>query len=90
MAHLLRQALIISALTVALAAIDPCSEVYPGLNVDFTTTQSKVKMTALGSCGWQCIAQPAAMCLLCASCMLNLTTLGMCPATGSRLAGHAA
>ena len=46
MAHLLRQAVIVSALTVALAAIDPCSEVYPGLNVDFTTTQSKVKMTA--------------------------------------------
>lgn len=46
MANLLRQVLIVSAFTVALAAIDPCSEVYPGLNVDFTTTQSKVKMTA--------------------------------------------
>ena len=58
MAHLLRQSIIISALTVALAAIDPCSEVYPGLNVDFTTTQSKVQMTALSSCaGEHYIAQ---------------------------------
>ena len=38
----LQQIVFIGAVTAALAAIDPCSEVYPGLNADFVTTQTKV------------------------------------------------
>ena len=36
--------LFLAGLTVALAALDPCSEVYPGLNADFVTTQTKVSV----------------------------------------------
>jgi hypothetical protein len=80
MAHLLRQTIIISALTVVLAAIDPCSEVYPGLNVDFTTTQSKVKMPALSSCaGGSTLRKPVAMCLQRPSCMVDLTSQCLSP-----------
>jgi hypothetical protein len=50
MAELVWQLFIASAITIASAAIDPCSELYPGLNVDFTTTQSKVITTALVFC----------------------------------------
>ena len=42
MASVLQQVVFLAALTTALAAVDPCSEVYPGLGVDFATTQTKV------------------------------------------------
>lgn len=44
MTYGLQQAVLLAALTTALAAIDPCSEVYPGLNADFATTQTKVSV----------------------------------------------
>ncbi len=47
MVYRLQQAILLAALTAGLAAIDPCSEVYPGLNADFATTQTKVSVSAL-------------------------------------------
>ena len=46
MIYRLQQAILLAALTAGLAAIDPCSEVYPGLNADFATTQTKVSVSA--------------------------------------------
>ena len=42
MTYGLQQIILLLALTAALGALDPCSEVYPGLNADFVTTQTKV------------------------------------------------
>lgn len=42
MAYLLQQVVFLAALAAAFAAIDPCSETYPGLSADFQTSQTKV------------------------------------------------
>ena len=42
MHYALQHTVFLAALTAALAALDPCSEVYPGLNADFVSTQTKV------------------------------------------------